>query len=319
MTRSMPRYIAFVVLLACVLPAEGHGATSTAQLRREPVRFEADVPYAGTPNPRQRLDIYLPKVPVRAKLPVVVYFHGGGWMQRDKSDGLRYLVPFVRTGRYAGISVGYRLSGEARWPAQLDDAKAAIRWIRANAGKLGLDADAIGVWGHSAGGHIALMVGVTGDAREPGGGVGVHRDVSSRVQAVANFYGVTEILALVGQPGAIDRTRPDAPEALLLGGPVPENPDKAKSASPITYVTAGDPPVLTVHGTADRVVPYDQALRMDTALRRAGVPSYLVTIEGAGHGDFGRIADARVVSFFEKTLRGRPVRVRVTKIRWRTP
>src|SRR5688572_33450658 len=330
MIGSMPRYMALVGLLACTLPAEARGARdpressaaaaiSAAQLRREPIRFELDVPYAGTANPRQRLDIYLPKVRTRAKLPVVVYFHGGGWMQRDKSDGFRSLMPYVRTGRYAGISVGYRLSGEARWPAQLHDAKAAIRWIRANADRLGLDANAIGVWGHSAGGHIALMVGVTGDVRELEGDVGPHRSASSRVHAVANSFGVTDILALIGQPGAVDRTKPDAPEAFLLGGPVPQNAEKAKSASPITYVTRDDPPIFMMHGTADRVVPYDQALRMDAALRRAGVPSYFVTIEGAGHGDFGTIADRRVTAFFEKTLRGRRVQVRVSNIKWRKP
>jgi acetyl esterase/lipase len=225
----------------------------------------------------------------------------------------------LRTGRYAGISVGYRLSGESRWPAQLHDAKAAIRWIRANADRLGLNTDAIGVWGHSAGGHIALMVGVTGDVRELEGDLGAHRGSSSRVQAAANLFGVTDLVALVGQPGAIDRTKPDAPEALLLGGPIPENAQKAKAASPITYVSADDPPVFMVHGTADRVVPYDQALRMDAALRRAGVPSYFVTIEGAGHGDFGTIADRRIVAFFERTLRGRRVAVRVTNMKWRKP
>jgi dipeptidyl aminopeptidase/acylaminoacyl peptidase len=133
--------------------------------------------------------------------------------------------------------------------------------------------------------------------------------VSSKVAAVANFFGVSELLAMIGQPSDIDRTRADAPEAKLISGGLRENPGKAKAASPITYVSANDPPVLTVHGTKDRTVPYDQAVRLDAALRKAGVPSFFVTVKGGGHGDFGTAADDRVEAFFDKYLRGKDVEI----------
>jgi acetyl esterase/lipase len=285
------------------------GGMGLEELRREPIRFELDIPYADTGNPRHRLDLYLPKNRKSDRLPVIVFFHGGGWMQGDKSLGAAGLMPFLRTGQYAGVSVGYRLSGEAQWPAQIYDCKAAIRWVRANATTYELDADHIGVWGSSAGGHLALLLGVSGDVPELEGDIGPNKGVSSKVAAVANFFGVSELLAMIGQPSDIDRTRSDAPEARLISGALRENPNKAKAASPITYVTANDPPVLTVHGTKDRTVPYDQAVRLDAALRKVGVPSYFVTVKGGGHGDFGNAAADRVEAFFDKYLRGKDVKI----------
>ena len=142
------------------------GGMHLEELRREPIMFELDIPYADTANPRHRLDLYLPKNRKSDKLPVIVFFHGGGWMQGDKAYGAGVLMPFLRAGQYAGVSVGYRLSGEAQWPAQIYDCKAAIRWLRENAPKYGLDAGHIGVWGSSAGGHLALLLGVSGDVPE---------------------------------------------------------------------------------------------------------------------------------------------------------
>jgi dipeptidyl aminopeptidase/acylaminoacyl peptidase len=132
--------------------------------------------------------------------------------------------------------------------------------------------------------------------------------VSSKVAAVVNFFGPSDFLAIIGQPGHIDSTRSDDSMAKLLGGGLHENPEKAKAASPITYVTANDPPVLTVHGTKDRKVPYDQAVRMDATLRKAGVVSYFITVKGGGHG-FGTVADGRVKAFFDKYLRGKDVEI----------
>ena len=110
---------------------------SVEERRKEPVTFELDIPYAGTDNPRQRLDLYLPKDHKSGNLPVIVFVHGGGWEHGNKSDGAGRLMPFLRTGRYAGVSVGYRLSGEATWPAQIHDCEAAIRRVRANARSTG--------------------------------------------------------------------------------------------------------------------------------------------------------------------------------------
>lgn len=293
------------------------GALSLEELGSEPVTFELDIPYTATGNPRHRLDLFLPKNGKSDKLPVIVFFHGGGWQGGDKSVGAGTLMPWLRTGQYAGVSAGYRLSGEVTWPAQIHDSKAAIRWVRTNARKYGLDADRIAVWGTSAGGQLVLMLGVSADVPELEGDPGPYQGVSSEVACVVNFFGVTEMLAMVGQKSDIDRARPDAPEATLIGGGLLENPEKAKAASPITYVSPNDAPVLTVHGTEDRTVPYDQAARLDAALRKAGVPSYFVTIQGAGHGDFGTAADDRVSAFFAKYLLGQRVEVSTATINQR--
>lgn len=295
------------------------GAMSPEQLRQAPITFELDVPYANTGNPRHRLDLYLPKHRSQRKLPVVVFLHGGGWMQGDKADGAGRLMPLVRTGQYAGVSAEYRLSGEAPWPAQIHDCKAAIRWVRANAAKYGLDPDCIGVWGESAGGHLALMLGLGNGVQALEGDLGPHQGAGSQVAAVADFFGVTDLPALVGQPGGLDRSRPDAPEAKLIGGPLPDNPGKAKAASPLAYVSRNDPPVLIVHGDADRLVPYDQAVRLDTALKKARVPRYLITVLKGGHGDFGQVADGRMMAFFNKYLRKTKATVLTSPLHKPTP
>ncbi|HEX6985050.1 MAG TPA: prolyl oligopeptidase family serine peptidase, partial [Planctomycetaceae bacterium] len=205
------------------------------------------------------------------------------------------------------------------WPAQIHDVKAAIRWVRANAERHGLDPDRIGVWGTSAGGHLVAMLGVSGDVSELEGDLGPHTDVSSEVAAVANFFGPTELLAMIGQKSSIDRTGPNCPEAKLIGGTLRENPEKAKAASPVTYVTPNDPPVLTVHGTEDFVVPFDQGVRFDKVLREAGVTSYFVPVEGAGHGDFrGDAVAGRLEAFFAKHLLGREVDVSTEPINQRS-
>lgn len=213
---------------------------SEEELRQEPITFELDVPYADTGNPRHWIDIYLPKNRGSDTLPVIVFLHDGGWMQGDKSDGAGRLMPFVRGDEYAGVSVAYRLSGEVQWPAQIHNRKAAILWLRANASKYGLDADHIGVWGRSAGSHLALMLGVSGDVPDLEGDLCPHQDVSSQIAAVSNFFSVSEMLAIIGQPSDIDRAQPISPEAALIGGPLLKNTEKAKSASPITYIVMGE-------------------------------------------------------------------------------
>lgn len=284
-------------------------ALSQAELSAEPIRFELDLPYGDSGDPRRRLDLYLPDEPASDALPVIVFLHGGGWMQGDKADGAGHLLPFVRDGAYAGVSAGYRLTGEAEWPAQIDDAKTVIRWVRAHADEYGLDPGRIAVWGRDAGAHLALMVGMTGDTAALDGEDGPYQEHSSHVSAVVNFFGVTDIPALVGQPSDVDRTGPNAPEARLIGGAVPDNEQRARAASPMSYITAVDPPVLTLHGTADRTVPYDQAVRLDRKLTALGVDSYLISVTDAGHGGFPAEANARVAWFLGNVLLGEPVEV----------
>ena len=232
------------------------------------VRVELDVPYAATDNPRQRLDLYVPKAAKSEKpLPLVVFIHGGAFRAGDKRTGWPMIARLVTSGEYVGASVGYRLSGEITWPAQIHDCKAAIRWLRANAKKYNIDPDRIGVIGTSAGGHLVAMLGTSGSVAELEGTIGAHTDVSSRVTCVVDEFGPTDFLALYGG----HNMSPDNPEAQLIGGPLGGKPEAARSASPITFVSADDPPILVIHGTKDPAVNFNQSERFAEALKKAGV------------------------------------------------
>lgn len=272
----------------------------------ENVRAEWDIPYAETDHPRQRLDLLLPKEAVDKKpLPVVVAIHGGAWRGGDKRQVVPRLVPLVASGRYAGVSVGYRLSQDAIWPAQIHDCKAAIRWIRAHAKEYNLDPQKIGVIGWSAGGHLVAMLGTSGDVADLEGDLGKHRDQSSRVTCVVDFFGPANMLTIGDYPSTLRHNAADSPEALLLGSPVAESKEKARSASPVVFVTKDDPPFLIVHGSKDDVVPYAQSVELRDALRQAGVPVTLITVEGGGHGGFRNPEiERRVDAFFDAYLRG---------------
>jgi len=238
----------------------GQGSKGTPKLA-EGVKKVADLDYAGSGNPRQALDLYLPeKREGEGLLPVIVFVHGGGWQGGDKNGGGAKVAPYVATGKFAGASIAYRLSSEAQWPSQIHDCKAAIRWLKAHAKEYQLDPERIAVWGTSAGGHLVAMLGVSDGVKELEGEIGPHLDQTGKVSCVVDFFGPTEMLRMGSEPGSERHNAPDSPESKLLGGPVLENPDKAKSASPIEHVTAGDAPHLIVHGSKDPTVPYSQSV-----------------------------------------------------------
>ncbi|HAL73036.1 MAG TPA: carboxylesterase [Verrucomicrobiales bacterium] len=280
------------------------------------VEAKLDLPYAETDNPRQKLDLYLPKLRKTEKpLPVIVFIHGGGWRGGDKAGGIGNVGRYVASGEYAGVSVGYRLTNEAQWPAQIHDCKAAIRWVKAHAAEHGLDASKIAVWGTSAGGHLVSMLGTSGDVKELEGTLGKHLDQDSKVTCVVNFFGPENFLTMVRQPSTIDRTQgKDYPEALLLGGPVPEREAVAKEASPVTHVSAGDAAFFTAHGTKDPLVPYAQGEEIHAALTKAGVPSILQEMTDGGHGFRSEVLDERLKQFFDLHLRGIESKIETTPI-----
>jgi acetyl esterase/lipase len=292
-------------------------SVSPAQERRagpqspQDVRTELNFPYAGTDNPRQMLDLYLPAKPTGDKpLPVVVWIHGGAWLGGSKQSGRGMLVPLVASGNYVGVSVAYRLSNEATWPAQIHDCKAAIRWIRANAAKYRLDPKRIGVWGSSAGGHLVAMLGTSGGVKTLEGTLGKHLDRDSRVTCVVDYFGPSDMLTIGQYPSQLKHNAPDSPEAKLLGGPIGETLDAAHRASPTSYASKGDPPFFIVHGDKDLVVPYNQSERLTEALRKVGVPVTFVTVKGGGHGGFrGEEPTRRVRQFLDKYLRGQDVEI----------
>ncbi|HEX3656130.1 MAG TPA: alpha/beta hydrolase fold domain-containing protein [Pirellulales bacterium] len=270
------------------------------------IKAELDIPYAATDNPRQRLDLFLPKSPKSDKpLPVVAFIHGGGWKGGDKRAVFGAVIPLVESGEYAGVSIGYRLTGEAIWPAQIYDCKAAVRWLRANAKKYNFDPDRIGVTGGSAGGHLVAMLGTSGGISALEGNLGENTGISSNVACVVDQFGPADLLTMGER-----YNRAESPVGKLIGGPVPENKDKARDASPTTFVSSDDPPFLMIHGTNDQVVPFSQSEELLAALRKAGVEAVLIPVEGGGHGNFGTPETSeRMRLFFDKHLLGKEVSI----------
>ena len=243
------------------------------------------------------LDLYLPAAdPARGTAsgtphPAVVHFHGGGWRMGERSSlgptvdgfGLSPIEQLVDAG-FVVASADYRLTDTAIFPAQLHDAKAAVGWLRAHAARYNVDPGRIYAWGDSAGGHLASLVGLTaGSAAFAGdGGTGV----GDSVAAVVAWYPPTDLVRMGAQ------ARPDAVasaddsgsrEALLIGAQPAAAPDRARAASPLTYVHAGAPPFLLIHGTADRFVPAAQSTALAEALEDAGAAVELLLLDGADH------------------------------------
>lgn len=279
-----------------------HGAVPKVP---ENVVLHRDLEYGRAGQRPLLLHLLLPREPLTRPLPVVVFIHGGAWRGGSRDVGIPALAPLVASGHYAGASVGYRLSQEAIWPAQIHDCKAAIRWVRAQAGKYGFDPNKIGVWGSSAGGHLVSLLGTSGDVKELEGDNG-SPGFSSRVQCVVDFCGPSDFLefAKFKRTALPPTASPDSPESMLLGGPVLERQEAARQASPVTYVSADDPPFLIVHGTDDPLVPFSQAELLYAALKKAGAKPLFVKIEGGGHGIGGPEVSKRVRAFLDKHLRG---------------
>jgi acetyl esterase/lipase len=259
-----------------------------------------DLAYVSGGHPRQALDLYLPSA--AGPLPLIVWIHGGAFRMGSKE---KYVPLEMLEQGYAIASLNYRLSQHALFPAQIEDCKAAVCWLRAHAGAYGLDPSRFASWGESAGGHLAAMLGTAGHER--GFEVGEHLEHSSRVQAVLDFFGPTDFSQMDTQrlPDGQIHDAPDSPESQLVGGPIQEYPAEVARANPVTYVTSEAPPFLVVHGDRDPLVPYGQSLLLVDALRAAGVPVTFYTVAGAGHGGFDdpRIP-ALVHEFLAAHLRG---------------
>lgn len=273
---------------------------------RDKLEIQTDVEYGKAGDRSLKLDVIKPKESREKPRACVVWIHGGGWQNGNKSSGTGRLASLVASGDYVGVSVGYRLTDETAWPGQIHDCKAAIRWIRANAKTLKIDPDKIGVWGSSAGGHLVSMLGTSGDVKELEGKNG-SPDVSSRVACVVDFCGPSDFLAIPKDGPKV--SEPSGSLYKLLGGPLGEKQDIAKEASPITYVTKDDPPFLIVHGTDDRTVAIKQAELLHAVQQKAGVNTTFVKITGGGHGIGGPKVDERVRAFFAKHLLGKDVEV----------
>ena len=246
------------------------------------VKAQRNLPYVENGHRRQILDLFTPEQPSDKPLPLMIWIHGGAWMGGSQANPpVLYLV----NKGFAVASIQHRFSQDAIWPAQSYDCKAAVRFLRANAAKYNFDPDHFGVGGDSSGGHLAAFVGTSGDVKEMEGDLG-NPGFSSRVQAVVDWFGPTDLTLLGQQSGPrsmLQHDAADSPESRLLGGPVQEKRDLARTANPLTYIDKHAPPFLILHGDNDRLVPLGQSIILAKALIDAGVEVTMKTIPGAGH------------------------------------
>lgn len=277
--------------------------------RQLPLAFRPGLEYGRAGAEPLLLDLVAPSESENAKtpLPAAIWLHGGGWYAGGREGGPTYWCALLAAHGFVTASVDYRLSGDATFPAQVHDVKAAIRWLRENAERFHIDPGRIGIWGHSAGGHLAALAAVTADRPDLEGDSGSPNQSSSvRAAAIASAH--TDLL----DPGC-DTDHPVL--CRLFGGTEAEQRERRRLASPAIHVDDhGDaPPFLIAHGTHDETVPYSQAQRLHRALTRAGTPVELVTIEGGYHNwndkpdstwpkvrylEFAQLA----LDFFQRTL-----------------
>ncbi len=224
-----------------------------------------------------KLDLYLPKKGT-PPYPAIVFIHGGGWSRGYKQKYRRQASYFADKGIVCAC-ITYRLSGEAKFPAAIEDCKCGVRWVRANAEKYEIDENKIAVVGGSAGGHLAGLVGTSGGVKELEGSGG-NNNYSSCVNLVIAFFGAFDMADMV----KFSTERGAKAVENFIGGTLEELPENYKTASPVTYIDNSDPPVLLFHGTEDKTVPYEQSVKFKKLLEKAGVPVELATAEGAGHG-----------------------------------
>lgn len=268
----------------------------------------ADINYAGDDLEGHKLDIYLPK-DGKEKHPLIVVIYGSAWFSNNfKNAAYMSLGKPLTDAGYAVACINHRSSGDAKYPAQINDVKGAIRHLRANAEKYGLDTSFLGITGFSSGGHLSAMAGVTNDMKtrtvgdvtiDIEGNIGGNLDQSSAVDAVVDWFGPVDMARMENcetVKGA------DSPEAALIGGAPAENMDMVALISPITYISESTAPMLVIHGNADNVVPFCQGKYFSEELKKAGKLDKFIPVEGGQHGPvtFNEETFKEMVDFFNK-------------------
>ena len=286
----------FAPLALILLASLAHAQQKAAPAVSPGVVYEKDVEHGKGGETPLLLDIAYPEK-ADQPLPCVVVIHGGGWRGGNFKAHVPQILEFAKRG-FVSATIQYRLAPKDRWPAQIEDVKCGVRFLRANADKYHIDPERIGAVGFSAGAHLSMLLG-TMDKADGHEGSGGNPDQSSKVQAVVAFFGPTD-LAAKDFPANVNGMISD-----FLGGLPEEKPEVFKAASPVTYVNEGDAPTLIYHGTKDVLVPYNQAFAMTDKLTAAGVPGRVEMLLGANHGwdnpELNRTIEG-TVAFFEQHL-----------------
>ena len=243
-----------------------------------------NVNYADDTLVSHRLDIYLPRV-TKAHYPAVIVVYGSAFFGNDmKQIAYKTLgAPLLNSG-FAVITVNHRSSRDAIFPAQIQDIKAALRFIKATGHKFKIDTSFVGITGYSSGGHLSAMMGTSGSVAQIEGQVGNYTSYNSSVNAVVDWFGPTDFQSMDSCGSALVHDAPDSPESILVGGPIQDNDERCALANPISYIDPDDPPFLILHGDTDPLVPHCQSEKLFQGLQDAGVSSQFVLVPQAGHG-----------------------------------
>jgi len=261
-----------------VIVCFGQQATFLAEDAGSKYWIKTDVVYDVENGHENKLDVIYPHNATEA-VPAVIYIHGGGWIWGDKAGAVLEVLPYLQMG-WAAVNVEYRLADVSKAPAAVEDCRCALRWVVHNAKEYHIDPSRLVLTGHSAGGHLSLTTGMLLESD------GLDNDCASdgkepepRVAAIVNWFGVSDVADLLA-----GKNRKNY--ALEWFGSLPNKEQIAREVSPLTYVRKSNPPIITVHGDLDDVVPYEHAVRLHKALNEAGVPNQLFTVKGGGHGQF---------------------------------
>ncbi|MCR4439958.1 MAG: alpha/beta hydrolase [bacterium] len=289
MSRSRVATLIVVLLWSALLLAQGQQPLADPWVDYVAGEYDIvpDITYHTANNVDLKLDLYVSKDRSRLR-PAVLLFHGGGWVAGQKERNVLQLLPYLRLG-WVAVNIEYRIARNSLAPAAVEDCRCALRWVWSHAAEYGIDRSKLVLTGGSAGGHLALITGMLpqysqfdrqcptdgnmrwSDAQEP----------AAAVAAIVNWYGITDVAELLQGPNAKHY-------AIEWFGSMREREQLAREVSPISYVRKGLPPIITIHGSEDNVVPYAQATRLHAALDAAGVPNKLVTVTGGKHGGFDR-------------------------------
>ncbi len=300
----MRKFLLLIVmmLLASTCVAQSDAASFAAALTRYEVY--PNIVYHTANNRENKLDVYQP-VDVSQPTPVVMVIHGGGWIAGTKEDRVLEMMPYLQMG-FAAVNVEYRLAQVSLAPAAVEDCRCALHWLFANAKKYNFDPSRVVLQGGSAGGHLALTTGMLTPAagfdrqcyadsddvwtKNPG------TNNDPRVAAIVNWFGITDVLDELHGPNAKGY-------AVIWFGDQPNADELAKRISPVNYVSSKVPPIITIHGDKDELVPYSQAVRLHKALEAAKVPNQLYTVENGGHGGFSAEQTQKIWATIRQFLR----------------
>ena len=285
----MKRALSYVIFFLCLFGLIGFNNSVFAGSEGKTWK---DIDYVGDGIVGHQLDIYLP-AKGDGPFPAIVYIYGSAWFSNNMKGTAGMFSPALLDAGFAVVAINHRASKEAIFPAQINDAKAAIRFIRANAANYNLDPAWIGVTGCSSGGHLTTLLGTSGGVRKHTvgkttydleGSLGAHTGTDSSVQAACDWFGPTNFLTMDSCGSQLKHNPADSPESTVIGGPIQENPDKCALANPVTYVDANDPPFMIFHGNKDPLVPFCQSDALHKRLTEVGVDSSYILVSNARHG-----------------------------------